>query len=462
MPNSPPKMDARTAQWLPWLVAMSFFMQMLDGTILNTALPAIARSLSENPLRMQAVVISYLLTQAIGIAASGWLTDRWGPRTLMSAAIGLFTLGSLLCALSTSLYFMVGARIIQGAGGALMMPVGRLVILRLYPRGDLVRVMSIIPIPGLFGNLIGPALGGFLVEYASWHWIFLINLPVGCLGVAATLALMPRFEPDKKAFDFLGFSVFALSLVLITLAIEGFSRQQGSPALAGLLAFGGLLTQAFYWVSLSRRPQSLFQLSIFKTAAFRSGLAANLFTRLGTGATPFLLPLLLQVVLGYSALKAGLMIMPMALASVLAKLVARPLSNHFKYRSVLLTNTFFQGALIAALALVPLDLNPVIFCLHLAVLGAVNSIQFSFLNTYTLMDLPYQDSGSGNALMSVVMQLSFSLAVGLAAASLHLFQGPADSVSNPALILPAFKYTFIALGSMSVFSGLLFFLGPRK
>lgn len=437
-------------------------MQMLDGSILNTALPAIARSLSENPLRIQALVISYLLTQAIGIAASGWLTDRWGPRTLMSAAIGLFTLGSLLCALSTSLYVMVGARIIQGAGGALMMPVGRLVILRLYPRGELVRVMSIIPIPGLFGNLIGPALGGFLVEYASWHWIFLINLPVGALGIAATLALMPRFEPDRKPFDFPGFCVFGLSLVLITLAIEGISHQRVSPVLAGLLAAGGLLTQGLYWVSLSRRPQSLFKPSIFSTPAFRTGLAANLFTRLGTGATPFLLPLLLQVVLGYSALKAGLMIMPMALASVLAKLAARPLSTRFKYRGILLTNTFFQGSLIAALALIPLDLNPVIFCLHLAVLGAVNSIQFSFLNTYTLMDLPYQDSGSGNALMSVVMQLSFSLAVGLAAASLHLFQGPADSAAAPALLLPAFKYTFIALGSMSVFSAILFFFGPNK
>lgn len=457
-------MDARTARWLPWLVAMSFFMQMLDGTILNTALPAIARSLGENPLRMQAVVVSYLLTQAIGIAASGWLTDRWGPRTLMSAAIGLFTLGSLMCALSTNLYFMVGARIIQGAGGALMMPVGRLVILRLYPRGELVRVMSIIPIPGLFGNLIGPALGGFLVEYASWHWIFLINLPVGLLGIAATQALMPRFEPERdKPFDFPGFAVFGLSLILITLAIEGISHQRGHPALAALLAAGGLLAQAYYWVSLSRRPQSLFKPAIFKTAAFRTGLPANLFTRLATGATPFLLPLLLQVVLGYSALKAGLLIMPMALASVLAKLAAKPLAGHFKYRTILLTNTFFQGALIAALALAPLDLNPLIFCLHLAVLGAVNSIQFSFLNTYTLMDLPYQDSGSGNALMSVVMQLSFSLAVGLAAASLHLFQGQAgDSGTDPALILPAFQYTFIILGSTSIFSAILFFFGPDK
>src|SRR5262245_52742257 len=173
-----PTLTPRVARILPWLVAIAFFMQALDATILNTALPAMARSLNEDPLRMQAVVISYLLTVALLIPASGWLADRFGTRRVFLSAIFMFSLGSLLCALSSSLGQLVGARVVQGLGGSLLLPVGRLVILRVYPRSELVRILSFVTIPGLLGPLTGPTIGGWLVEYASWHWIFLINLPV--------------------------------------------------------------------------------------------------------------------------------------------------------------------------------------------------------------------------------------------------------------------------------------------
>jgi len=463
MSARPPEIDARTAKWLPWLVAMSFFMQMLDGTILNMALPAIARSMHENPLKMQAVIIAYVLTQAVCIPASGWLTDRVGPKKLMTCSIGLFGLGSLLCALSWNLYFMTLARVIQGAGGALMVPVGRLVILRLYPKAELVRVLSIIPIPGLFGSLIGPALGGFLVQYASWRWIFLINIPVALFGIWATYRLMPRFEVDKsQSFDFFGFVVFALSLLLVSLAIEGLGRPDVGGRWAAVLAALGIGGQAFYWLSLSGRKVSLFKPSIFRIDTFKIGLAANLFARLGSGATPFLVPLLLQVALGFSPLMAGLLMMPMALASLLAKFVARHLAQHFRYRSVLLVNSVLQGSLIGSLALVGRDITPALFCLQLAVLGAVNSVQFTFLNTYTLMDLPYEDSGSGNALMSMMMQLSQSLAVSMAAGLLSFFQGGVSSGLDVHLLLKAFQHTFAVVGAGSVAAALLFCLAPKK
>lgn len=461
MPDKP-ILDDKTARMLPWLVATSFFMQMLDGTILNTALPAIARNFGENPLRMQAVIISYMLTSAVCIPASGWLTDRVGPRRLMIASIGLFTLGSLLCAASFSLKMMVIARIVQGVGGALMVPVGRLVILRMYPKADLVRVLSIITIPGLFGSLIGPALGGSLVQYASWHWIFLINLPVGFAGMIITKKLMPVFEVDREhPFDIYGFVVFALSLVLISLALETLSTHRQTAAILGAL---GLFVQIYYWARLATREVSLFKRSIFRTSAFSVGLAANLFTRLGVGSTPFLLPLLLQVVLGYSPLMAGLLMMPMAMASVCAKLLAKPLANHFKYRSVLLFNTIMQGLLISSLSLVGMELKPVIFCLQLFFLGGINSLQFSFMNSFTLMDLPYEHSGGGNALISVLMQLSQSLAVSMAAAILFFFQGSA--VIEPGMdmthALSAFHYTFMVVGATSAVSALIFFFGPKK
>jgi MFS family permease len=401
---------------------------------------------------------------AICIPASGWLTDRLGPRRLMAWSIGLFTFGSLGCALSGSLYCMAAFRVVQGAGGALMVPGGRLGILRLYPKGELVRVLSIIPMPGLFGSLVGPALGGFLVEYATWHWICLVNLPVGAAGILATLRLMPRFEPERdRPFDLRGFLVFALSLVLITLALEGLGNPAFSRPTAVSLTVLAFLTQAAYWAFLANRECSLFKPSIFRTATFSVGLAANLLARLGSGATPFLLPLLLQVVLGRSPLAAGLLMMPMATAAGCAKLVIRPLADRFRYRTVLLTNTCLQGALIASLALVPMNLKPVLFCLQLTALGAANSVQFSFLNTYTLMDLPYADSGSGNALMSVMMQLSQSLAVGLAATLLIIFQGPAQAHpgADMALVLTAFHYTFAVIGSASILSAVLFFFSPQ-
>ena len=212
----PVALDARTARILPWLVAIAFFMQTLDGTILNTALPAMARDLAENPLRMQGVVIAYMLTVALLIPASGWIADRFGSRRIFVAAIVLFSLGSLLCALSTSFNQLVASRVLQALGGALMLPVGRLVVLRAFPRSEFVRIMAFIALPGLVGPLLGPTLGGWLVEYASWHWIFLINLPVGVIGCIAALRFMPDLKgPERVRFDTLGFVLFGAAMALL-------------------------------------------------------------------------------------------------------------------------------------------------------------------------------------------------------------------------------------------------------
>ncbi|CAM4388150.1 MFS transporter [Shewanella livingstonensis] len=195
MPNSQ-RLDAETARGLPWVVAIAFFMQSLDGTILNTALPTMASDLNEHPLRMQGVIIAYMLTVALLIPASGWIADRFGTKKIFFGAILLFSLGSLLCALSNSLDMLIGARVVQGLGGALMLPVGRLVVLRAYPRSELVRIMGFITIPGLLGPLLGPTMGGWMVQYLTWHWIFLINLPVGV--VLCGVEIYSRFTGQRK------------------------------------------------------------------------------------------------------------------------------------------------------------------------------------------------------------------------------------------------------------------------
>lgn len=448
-------LDARTARVLPWLVAIAFFMQTLDGTILNTALPAMARDLSENPLRMQGVVIAYMLTVALLIPASGWVADRFGTRRVFFAAIALFTLGSLLCAMSTSFNQLVMSRVVQALGGALMLPVGRLVVLRAYPRSEFVRVMTFIALPGLVGPLLGPTLGGWLVEYASWHWIFLINLPVGLLGCLAALRFMPDLKSATRVrFDTVGFLLFGGAMVLITIALEGLGEMQMAHARVLLLIVIGSACLAAYWLRAGHIETPLFSPTLFHTRSFAVGIFGNLFARLGSGALPFLLPLLLQVALGYSPAQAGMSMIPLALGAMLIKPLAKPLIDRLGYRRILIGNTLLLGSLIASLATIDAQTPTAWLLVHLGLIGVVNSMQFTAMNTVTLVGLSNQNASSGNSLLSVVVQLSMSLGVASAGALLGGFTVPdADGEA----LLHAFHLTFLCIGGMSMLAATLFF-----
>ena len=448
-------LDARTARVLPWLVAIAFFMQTLDGTILNTALPAMARDLAENPLRMQGVVIAYMLTVALLIPASGWLADRFGTRRIFFSAIVLFTLGSLFCAMSTSFNQLVISRVIQGMGGALMLPVGRLVVLRAYPRSEFVRVMTFIALPGMVGPLIGPTLGGWLVEYASWHWIFLINLPVGLLGGIAAFRFMPDLRSAERIrFDTFGFILFGAAMVLISIALEGLGEMHMPHARVLLLMVIGSACLAAYWLRAGHVDKPLFSPSLFRIRSFAVGILGNLFARLGSGALPFLTPLLLQVALGYSPAQAGMMMIPLAAGAMLIKPLAKPLIDRLGYRRILIGNTLLLGSLIASLATIEAATPTLLLLLHLSLLGAVNSLQFTAMNTVTLVGLSYQDASSGNGLLSVVVQLSMSLGVASAGALLGGFTVPG---ADGEAVLRAFQLTFLCIGGMSMLAAALFF-----
>lgn len=337
---------------LLWLVAVGFFMQTLDATIINTALPAMAASLGESPLRMQSVVVAYALTMAMLIPASGWLADRFGTRRVFFCAIVLFVAGSVLCALSRSIGQLVAARVIQGLGGALLLPVGRLALLRSVPRAEFLAAMSFVAIPGLVGPLLGPTLGGWLVQYASWHWIFLINVPVGLIGCFATLRIMPDLRlAEQHRFDGVGYGLLAFGMVAVSLAIDGVSglglRQAG---VLVLLVFGFASITA-YWLHAVRRPYPLFEPALFGIPTLSIGLLGNLFCRLGSGCMPFLVPLLLQVSMGYSPLHAGLMMLPIALAGMSMKRFATPLIKRNGYRKILVVNTSLVGLTMASFGL---------------------------------------------------------------------------------------------------------------
>ena len=447
-----PTLDARTARFLPWIVAIAFFMQTLDGTILITALPAMAADLAENPLRMQGVVIAYMLTVALLIPASGWIADRFGTRRIFFAAILLFSVGSLLCALSHNFSQLVCARVLQAIGGALMMPVGRLVVLRAYPRSDLVRIMSFITLPGLVGPLIGPTLGGWLVEYASWHWIFLINLPVGALGCWAALRYMPDLRgAERTRFDGVGFALFGAAMVLITIALEGLGELKLPHVRVMLLLVGGLACLAAYWLRAGKVDKPLFSPSLFANRSFAVGILGNLFARLGSGALPFLVPLLLQVALGLSPAQAGMSMIPLAAAAMAMKPLAKPLIDRLGYRTILTGNTLLLGMLIASLALAGEGMPYPLLLVQLAFIGAINSLQFTAMNTITLIGLRDEEASSGNSLLSVVVQLAMSLGVASAAALLGGF-----TLDDGGSVLHAFQMTFLCIGGLSMLAAFIF------
>jgi EmrB/QacA subfamily drug resistance transporter len=438
-----------------WLVAIGFFMQTLDSTIVNTALPAMAHSLGELPLRMQSVVISYSLTMAMLIPASGWLADRLGTRRVYFAAILLFVLGSLLCAASHNLTQLVLARILQGAGGAMLLPVGRLAILRSFPGDKMLSALSFVAIPGLVGPLIGPTLGGWLVDFASWHWIFLINIPVGVIGMAATFIFMPDHRGPSTRFDLSGYVLLAVGMVTISFALDGVAELGLQHATVLVLLILSLASFTAYGLHAARRPDAIFSLALFRIHTYSVGLLGNLFARIGTGAMPYLIPLLLQVSLGYSPFAAGLMMLPVAAAGMSIKRAVAPLVERFGYRNVLVGNTLLVGVVIASFMLMSREEPLWLRLIHLGVFGGLNSLQFTAMNTLTLKDLGREGASSGNSLFSVVQMLAMSLGVTVAGALLTTFHESATQ-NDPGHTLAAFHWTFLCVGLITCASAWIF------
>jgi EmrB/QacA subfamily drug resistance transporter len=447
---------------LLWLVAIGFFMQTLDATIVNTALPSMAKSLGESPLRMQSVVISYSLAMATLIPASGWLADRFGTRQIYLAALCLFTFGSMLCAYSPSLSHLTAARVVQGMGGAMLLPVGRLAVLRQFPKGQFLAAMSFVTVPGLIGPLVGPSLGGWLVEYASWHWIFLINLPIGVIGCIATIAFMPDAKVTQTGrFDTGGYLLLAASMVMISLGLDGLSGLGMRHAVVMLLVIFGLINLGAYWLRALRHPAPIFSPELFKVNSFRVGIMGNLFARIGSGSMPFLIPLLLQVNLGYSALEAGMMMIPVAIAGMTIKRIGTSIIKLFGYRKVLIMNTVFVGMMIVSFSLFSESEPFWLRILHLAIFGAANSLQFTAMNTVTLKDLTGPLASSGNSLLSMVMMLAMGLGVAAAGGLLATFSEVLGHAAT-GQSLPAFHASFICMGLTTVASSWIFWqLAPE-
>ncbi|MFY2736535.1 MFS transporter [Pseudocitrobacter faecalis] len=444
-----------SVRWQLWIVAFGFFMQSLDTTIVNTALPSMAASLGESPLHMHMVIVSYVLTVAVMLPASGWLADRVGVRNIFFTAIVLFTAGSLFCSLASTLNELVMARVLQGVGGAMMVPVGRLTVMKIVPRSQYMAAMTFVTLPGQVGPLLGPALGGVLVEYASWHWIFLINIPVGIIGGIATLMLMPNYTLQTRRFDLSGFIVLALGMAVLTLALDGQKGLGISSLTLAILVAVGVASILFYLWHAKGNDNALFSLKLFNTPTFSLGLAGSFAGRIGSGMLPFMTPVFLQIGLDFSPFHAGLMMIPMVLGSMGMKRIVVQVVNRFGYRNVLVTTTI--GLALVSLLFMATALAGWYYALPLVLFiqGMVNSSRFSSMNTLTLKDLPDEHASSGNSLLSMIMQLSMSIGVTVAGLLLGMF-GQQHVAADSAATHHVFMYTYLCMALIIALPALIF------
>ena len=448
--NINPKM----LKFLPWLGAMAIFMQALDGTILNTSLPTIAKELGKSPLEIQSIIVSYTLTVALLIPLSGWLSDKYGTKKIFQLAILIFTLGSTLCAFATSLPFLVISRIVQAIGGSMMVPVVRLAIIYAYPKQELLKVINFITIPGLVGPLLGPSLGGILVETLSWHWIFLVNIPFGIIALWMTTFAIPDFKHPVFKFDIRGLILFSGGITVLTLVMElTSSRVIGLNMIIALSLISAFLV-GLYVYHAKHKQHPLIDLNLFKIRTLKIGIIGNLITRLGIGGMPFLIPLLLQIGYGYTATVAGLMMIPSAASNIIAKSFVVPIVNKFGYRNTLISNTIILGFIICLFFFLQSE-SPVYYIIPLMILnGFFSSIQFTAMNTLSLADLNENTSSEGNSLLAVTQQLSLTFGISTAALILGIFR-QAGFVAG--VEVQAFRYSFLALGVLTILSTYIFF-----
>ena len=455
-PGPLPIISDATKRLLPWLVAVAFFMESLDTTILNTAVPAVSRALGVAPLDMKAVLASYTLALAVFIPISGWMADRHGTRRVFASAIGMFSLGSLLCGLCNNIHLLVACRIIQGFGGAMMVPVGRLTLVRAFPKSDLVRVMSFVSIPALIGPVLGPLAGGLIVHYLHWRVIFFVNLPIGLLGLILVYIHLPDFrEENTPPLDLVGLILFGSGIALLSYVLEVFGEHTLSVReILGLLAISFALI-AGYALHARTVAHPLLRLSLFRLRTFRAAVNGGFVTRLGVGGVPFLLPLLYQVGLGYTPVQSGLLIMPQAVASLCMKFILNRLLTRLGYRGVLISNTILIGLLIMSFAAIGLH-TTIVEIVGLAFLyGGFTSLQYTSMNTLVFADVDEEEASAASSIASTMQQMAISFGVAIAGLATAFFL-PERAYAVPALFIHGTHKAFLCLGLLTIVSTLVF------
>jgi EmrB/QacA subfamily drug resistance transporter len=448
---------------LPLIVATALFMENMDSTVISTSLPAIAQALGTNPLALRLAVTSYLLSLAIGIPASGWTADRFGTRNVFRTAIGVFVLGSICCAASHSLQEFVFARILQGAGGAMMTPVGRLIMVRSIEKHRLLNAMSLVTIPALIGPICGPPLGGFITTYASWHWIFLINVPIGLVGIALASRFIPNSRVERPdRFDFIGFLLAGCAIAGLAFGLSAIGLEYLPGSVVASLLGGGAVAAVAYFIHAKRTPSPILDLNLFRLPTFRASIIGGFLFRLGIGALPFLLPLLLQIGFRLTPFQSGLITFTTALGSMFMKAAVASVLRRFGYRNVLLYNALISSAFLAACATFVQGMP---FAAMIAILlsgGFFRSLQFTSINTIAYAEIEPAKMSRATAMVAAAQQLALSTGVAVGAlvveGTLWLRHSPANV--PPTMGIDDFPPAFLFVGLLSASAALIFMRLP--
>ena len=454
--SSQPPLHASSERLLPWLIAVAFFMESLDTTILNTGVPTIAAALHVAPLSMKSVLASYTLSLAVFIPISGWMADRFGTRRVFSSAIGLFTLGSFLCGISSNIHLLVACRILQGCGGAMMVPVGRLTLVRTFAKSELVRAMSFVMIPGLIGPMLGPIAGGLIVAYLHWRLIFFVNIPIGLVGLYLVYRHLPDYrEEHTNPLDVVGLILFGSGVALLSYVLEVFGEHTlSTPEILGLLAVSIALLAA-YGFHASRTPHPMLRLALFRIRTFRASVSGSFLTRLGIGGIPFLFPLLYQVGLGFTPIQSGLLMMPQAIAAMSLKPAMPWILTRFGYRAVLISNTLLIGVQILLFATIGRTTPVWLIVFEVFCYGFFTSLQYTSMNTLVYAEINEEQASSASSIASTAQQMSISF--GVASASLvTAFFLPDRFRADPSQFIHGIHRAFYVLGAMTLLSTIVF------
>jgi EmrB/QacA subfamily drug resistance transporter len=435
---------------VPLIVACAMFMENIDATILVTAIPALARDLNEDPIMLKLAVTSYVVGLGVFIPICGWVADRFGTRTVFRAAIAVFVVGSLLCAAANSLVTLVAARFIQGVGGAMMVPVGRIIIFRALPKADFIRAVNYLTLPALLGPILGPLLGGFITTYFNWRLMFFINVPFGLLGIyLANKHIENVRESAPERLDWIGFALSAPGAALFMLGLSLVDGGLVSVGTAVSLLLVGIILLLVYWFYAQRVERPLLDLRLLKIPTFHASVLGGSLFRMALGATPFLLPLALQEGLGMTAFEAGSITCASAFGALFMKIIATRLLSRFGFRSVLMWNAGFAALAMAAYGLFMPGMS--IWVIWMVVLfgGFFPSLQFTSLNALAYADIDREDVGRATSLSSVIQQVSLGMGVtigGLVLQLSHTLQG------HPAIVWSDFWPAFLMVAALSVCS----------
>ncbi|HVW92085.1 MAG TPA: MFS transporter [Devosia sp.] len=431
------------------LVAGAFFMENLDGTVIVTAIPAMAQSFGVHPVDLSIGVSAYILALAVLIPASGWMADRFGARTIFASAIVVFTLASVLCGFSTNLVYFTAARVLQGIGGAMMVPVGRLVVLRSARKEEIIGAIGLIVWPGLAAPVLGPPLGGFITTYLSWHWIFFLNVPLGAIALLLALRLVPQGETVETPFDWAGFLLTGIACFAVMLGIDLLSRDDPPLGWTALALVGGLAIGALAVWHSRREAHPLVDLYALRYKTFSVTVWGGTLFRASIGAVPFLLPLLFQIGFGLDPFVSGLLVLSVFAGNIVMKIFTTGVLNRFGFRRTLVVNGVLNAAAILACALItPQTPVPVIMVL-LFISGLTRSMQFTTIATIAFADVPQERMSGANTLANVVGPMGMALGVALAAVALRigalLFPAP-----GPAISLMQFHAAFVLAGLIAL------------